>query len=427
MTIGTGETMTNTASAPAKIPTATDRETSDAGRWRALATIAAAVLLCMTTWFSASAVVPQLRVAWGLTTLAASLLTVAVQLGFVAGAVLSAMLTLADVFPPRRILVLSALGAAVANAGLVLADGPGLAVTLRFATGFFLAGVYPVGLKLLATWFRRGRGVALGVMVGALTLGSALPHLVNGLGGAEWRGVILATSLLTLAGAALAARTLHDGPFPFARARFDPRQVGRVFANRGVRLASCGYFGHMWELYAMWAWWLAYATDSLAHAGQETRPTASLATFAVIGVGAVGCWLGGLLGDRWGRTRTTAAAMAVSSACAVLAGFAFEGPFALVLAVGLLWGVATVADSAQFSAMVTELADQAYVGTALTLQLAAGFTLTAVTIWLVPVLRDLVGWRWTFAALAPGPLLGLAAMLYLMRLPESQRIAGGRG
>lgn len=222
-----------------------DADALPVGRWRALGVMAGAVLLSMTPWFSASAVVPQVRAAWGLTTNEASLLTIAVQLGFVVGAVLSAALTLADVFPPKWVFCVAALGAAVVNAGIAGAHGPGLAIPLRFATGFFLAGVYPVGLKLLATWFRRGRGMALGVMVGALTLGSALPHFVNGVGGLRWQQVILATSACTVAGALLAALTVHDGPFPFSRARFDPQQAGQAFANRGVRLASLGYFGHI--------------------------------------------------------------------------------------------------------------------------------------------------------------------------------------
>ena len=412
----------------ARLAESGDADALPAGRWRALGVMAGSVLLSMTPWFSASAVVPQVRAAWQLTTNQASLLTIAVQLGFVTGAVISAALTLADVFPPKWVFCGAAVGAAAVNGGIALAHGPGLAIPLRFCTGFFLAGVYPVGLKILSTWFRRGRGMALGVMVGALTLGSAMPHFVNGIGGLGWRQVILATSILTLAGATLAALTIHDGPFPFSRAPFDPRQAGQVFANRGVRLASMGYFGHMWELYAMWAWFLAFATDSLVRNGQTNpRQIAALATFAVIGIGAVGCWLGGVLGDAWGRTRTTAAAMAVSGACALGIGFLFGAPFPVVLAVGLVWGLTVVADSAQFSTIVTELADQSYVGTALTLQLAVGFTLTVVTIWLVPILRDHLGWRWTFAFLAPGPLAGLLVMLHLRRLPDSARIAHGRG
>ena len=412
-------------------PNSVTTDAADAGvpgQRAALALMVAVIVLTMTTWFSASAVVPQLRDDWQLTTNQASLLTIAVQLGFVAGALVSAFLSLADVFPPRRVLWLSAALAAIANALIALVDSPELAIPLRFLTGAFLAGVYPVALKIMSTWYRSGRGVALGILVGGLTLGSALPHLVNGTGELSWQAVIIATSVLTLAGAAITALALRDGPFPFPAAPFDPRQVGRVFTNRATALASAGYFGHMWELYAMWAWFLAFFGDSLAEAGHsDARRAAALGTFAVIAIGALGCWLGGVLGDRWGRSRTTAAAMALSGACALLIGFTFGGPPALVLAVGLVWGFAVVADSAQFSTVVSEVCDQVYVGTALTMQLAVGFTLTVVTIWLVPVLRDSVGWEWTFAFLAPGPAVGIVAMLLLLREPERELIAGGRG
>ena len=397
-----------------------------AGRKRALALLSAAVVLSMATWFSASAVVPQLRADWGLGSTAAAWLTIAVQLGFVAGATLSSVLNLADIVSPRVVLLAGALGAAAANVALVAADGPEAAVPLRFATGFFLAGVYPPALKLMATWFRRGRGTALGVVVGALTLGSALPHLVNGLGGLDWHTVVLATSALTVAGGLLGYLAVPEGPFSFPRAVFAPRQAGLVFRNRGVRLASLGYFGHMWELYAMWTWFLVFATDSIEAHGEEVGARAAYATFAVIGIGAVGCWLGGILGDRWGRTRTTAAMMAVSGTCALTIGLLFDAPFWALLAVGLVWGFTVVADSAQFSSIVTELGDQTYVGTAVALQLAVGFTLTIATIWLIPYLVDTVGWRWAFAFLAPGPALGVIAMLRLRSSPESVGIAGGR-
>lgn len=399
------------------------------GRLAALTVMSVVMVLAMATWFSASAVIPQLRDEWSLSTGQRSWLTIAVQLGFVFGAVGSAVLNLADVYPPRRVLWVSAVGAAAVNAALIAAGGFGVAVVLRFLTGMFLAGVYPVALKLISTWFQgEGRGLALGTMVGALTLGSAMPHLVNGTGGLDWQQVIWATSALTLAGAGVTLFAVREGPFPFPRATFDPRQAGRVFANRGVRLASFGYFGHMWELYAMWAWFLVFYTDALARDGRpDSTSLAALGTFAVIGAGAFGCWAGGFLGDRWGRTQTTSLAMAISGTCALLAGLVFGGPAWLVLAVGLVWGFAVVADSAQFSAIVSELADQTYVGTALTLQLAAGFVLTVVTIWLVPILRDEFGWRWAFAFLAPGPAVGIVAMLYLGRLPEAREIAGGRG
>jgi MFS family permease len=358
----------------------------------------------MATWFSASAVVPQLREDWDLSRNAAAWLTIAVQLGFVGGALCMSALNVADVLPPHRVVFAGSVGAAGTNALVALADGPAAAIPLRLATGFFLAGVYPPALKLMSTWFRRGRGTALGVLVGALTLGSALPHLVNGLGGLDWQTVILVTSIVTVAGGTLALVAVPEGPYPFPAARFDPHQVRRVFANRAVRLASLGYFGHMWELYAMWAWFLVFARDTLFESGT----VAALTTFAVIGVGAAGCAAGGMLGDRVGREATTAVFMACSGACALTIGLL---PTALAVAVALAWGFTVIADSAQFSTLVTEHADQAYVGTALGLQLAVGFTLTVATIWLIPVLEAAVGWRWAFAFLTPGPALGTAAML----------------
>lgn len=375
-------------------------------RARALALLAAALVLSMTTWFSASAVIPQLREDWGLSDSGAAWLTIAVQLGFVVGAVASALLTLSDVASPRTVIAMSAFGAAAANALLATADGPGIAIPLRFATGALLAGVYAPSLKLMATWYRERRGTALGVLVGALTVGSAAPHLVNGLGGIGWRTVVLATSGLTAAGGAVVLACVREGPFPFPQATFDPRQARLVFANRAVRLSSLGYFGHMWELYAMWTWFLVFARDTIS----DDRVSASLATFAVVGVGGAGCVVGGVLGDRVGPARTTASLMIVSGACALVIGLV---PAWLVIPIALVWGFTVVGDSAQFSTIVTEHGDQAYVGTALALQLAVGFTLTVATIWLVPLLESAVGWRYAFAFLAPGPALGAAAMLRL--------------
>lgn len=398
------------------------------GRWRQLAVLATSMVLSMTTWFSASAVLPQLRDQWDLSTTATSWLTISVQLGFVAGALVSASLNLADLVAPRHLIMIGSSGAAIANLVLLAAEGPALAMPARFATGAFLAAVYPPALKAMSTWFRRGRGVALGVMVGALTLGSAMPHLVNGLGGTRWEVVIVVTSIATVAGGLLAELGFHDGPYAFPRGVFDPHQVRAIAGDRGVRLASTGYFGHMWELYAMWAWFAAFFADTLDMKGHEDAATAvALVTFVVIGSGAIGCYLGGVLGDVWGRTRTTAAAMTVSGLCALTIGGIRHGPIAVTVLVGIVWGVTVVADSAQFSAMVTEVGDQAYVGTAVTLQLAAGFVLTVATIWLVPEVRDAVGWDWAFVVLVPGPVLGVAAMLRLKRSPLSAMIAGGRG
>ena len=380
----------------------------DRSALKALALLAAALVLSMTTWFSATAVVPQLRSDWELGNTAAAWLTIAVQVGFVAGAVIGSALSIADVFPPRVVILVGSIGAAAANALLVAADGTALALAARVATGLFLAGVYPPALKLASTWFQRGRGTALGIVVGALTLGSATPHLVNGLGGLDWHAVVWVTSALTALGGIAVFVLVPEGPFPFPSARFDPAQVGLVLRNRGVRLASLGYFGHMWELYAMWAWFLVFFRATVAGGS-----SAAYAAFAVIGIGAVGCYAGGVLGDRIGRAESAAVMMACSGFLALTIGLLVDAPGWIVLLVGLVWGFTVVADSAQFSTLVTEHADQAYVGTALGLQMAVGFALTVVTIWLIPFLESEVGWRWAFAFLAPGPALGILAMLRL--------------
>ena len=380
------------------------------GRTSILVVLAVALVLSMSTWFSASAVIPQLHEEWGLSNTAAAWLTIAVQLGFVAGAVVSALLNLSDVLPLRTIMIVSSAAAAVVNLGLLGAGGPGVALPLRFLTGAFLAGLYPPALKLMATWFTKGRGTALGVMVGALTLGSALPHLVNALGGLDWQTVIVATSVATITGSVVVWALVREGPYPFPAAVFDVRQAGLVLRNRNVLLTSVGYFGHMWELYAMWAWFLVFFRASLAESGSADGAFAASATFAVIGVGALGCYAGGILGDRWGRARLNLWSLALSGSCAALVGLTFGRSPWIVLAVALVWGFAIVADSAQYSTLVTEHADQRYVGTALTLQLAGGFLLTVVTIWLIPWLERATSWRVAFLLLVPGPLAGIVAM-----------------
>jgi MFS family permease len=403
-----------------------------AGRWRALGILATAGFLEMSTWFSASVVLPQLRAAWGITASVGAWLTISVMIGFVAGAVLSAAFNLADIIAPRRLMLLGGLGAAGFNLALLVSHGMASAVPLRVATGAALALVYPPSMKVMATWFRRDRGAALGAMVGGLTMGSALPNLLNGLGGVHWPRVIIATSILTVLGGLLAEFGGHDGPFPFPKAVFDPRQAALAFTNRGVRLATLGYFGHMWELYAMWTWCAAFFADAIRRhgaifSGGDPAREAAFMGFAAIGAGSLGCWSAGVLADRWGRTRTASASMIISGACALGIGALANYSLPLTLVLGIVWGYAVVADSAQFSTMVTETADQSYVGTALTLQLAIGFTLSVATVWLVPVLRESHGWAWAFAALAPGPALGVVAMIRLRNSPDAAKIAHGRG
>ena len=395
-------------------------------RWRMLAWISAAELGTLSLWFSLTAVIPTLGTAW-LSPRTTPWLSMAVTVGFVVGTVVSAGLTLSDLVGARRLFVTCAIGGAAANTALLLVmDSYPLVLACRFLTGLAMAGTYPPAMKLAASWFVTDRGLAVGCLVGALTVGGALPHLLSGLGGLAWPPVILGTSLAALAGAAMVALRVADGPHVQARAPFDPRCVLALARSRGVVLATLGYFGHMWELYAMWTWMGLYLLGSFTRAGFPAASRwAALAAAAVIGIGGLGCVGAGLLGDRAGRTATTALAMVASGTCAAVIGLVYDRP-GLLLVVALLWGLTIVADSAQFSAAVTELAPPAYVGTALSIQTGLGFLLTLVSIRLVPRIAEAGGWPWAFLVLAPGPFLGTLAMLALRRLPESRRLAQGR-
>jgi MFS family permease len=395
-------------------------------RWRMLAWICLAELGALSLWFSATATIPALDTAW-MSTDAKAWLSMAVTLGFVVGTVLSAVLTLADFVGARRLFVASALAGAAVNAALlVVIDSLPLVLLCRALTGVAMAGAYPPGMKLAASWFERDRGLAVGSLVGALTLGGAVPHLLSVLGGLAWAPVIAGTSLAALGAAVVMATVVRDGPHVQARAPFNPACVGELVRSRAVVLASLGYFGHMWELYAMWSWIGLYLLEAFARAGLPAAPRlGSLVTAAVIGAGGASSVLAGLLADRIGRTATTMLAMLGSGACAAAVGLVFERP-ALLVGVALVWGVTIVADSAQFSAAVTELAPPAYVGTALSLQTSLGFLLTLVSTWLVPRAAEAWGWPLAFAFLAPGPFLGTVAMGALRRLPESAKLAQGR-
>jgi MFS family permease len=377
--------------------------------------VATAQFLGMTLWFSATAAAPAIAAEFQLTRATTAWLTMAVQAGFVAGTLLSSVLNLADVVNARRLFAAGCLAGAAANAIIPSAPTSLIIIVLRGITGMALACVYPPGMKIAAGWFTERRGTALGIVVGALTIGSAFPHLLAwGAHTVSWRTLMWVSSAFAVIGAGIVATMVDDGPYVSASAPFDPHAVVDVARNPGVRWSTLGYLGHMWELYAMWTWIPAFATASIAARYRVEGSSGSLIAFAAIASGAIGCVAAGLWGDTFGKARVARLALITSALCAATSWLVFAAPFAVLLLFVVVWGFSVVADSAQFSALVSEYSPRTHVGTALTLQTSIGFLLTIGSIRLLPWVASMVGWRWTFLVLVPGPVLGAAAMSALV-------------
>lgn len=413
----------NSSAAPA-LP---DEEERGAKRWRMLGVLALAELLGMALWFTGSAVGPQLKVQLGLNTAQVGWITIAVQLGFVTGTAFSALFNLADIFPARKLFAVAAVCGAVANLPMAWAESLSVVLLTRFVAGCCLAGVYPPAMKMAATWFRARRGLAVGTIVGALTIGKASPYLAQAFPSATIPLVTKLASASAVLAAILIWFTYQDGPFEFPARPFAWARVAEVLRVREYRLATGGYLGHMGELYSFWTWIPAFLAASEAERALSSNTLAhpriaALIAFGVIAVGGIGCVWGGLVADRIGRARLVTWSMAISGACALLIGLAFGKSWWLLAPLALLWGFFVIADSAQFSVLITEQVPTHAVGTALTMQVSMGFLLTTVTIQIIPPLVAWVGWRWTFPVLAIGPLLGILSIRKLTR--TKQRIAG---
>ena len=388
------------------------------GSWRALVWIGLSELFALSLWFSASVIAPELIEIWNLSPTSEAWLSASVPIGFVIGALFSSYFGFADRFNPRKVFATSVFLGAIWNALLILVDYAFFGILLRILTGITLAGVYPIAVKILSQWFPQKRGFAIGILIAALTLGSSLPHFVIlFFSSLNWKLVIICTSVLALLSAIIVTYILEDAPIMSEKSPFSLKLIKKVVTNKPVMLANYGYFGHMWELYAMWTWLPAFLTASFsAYSPELPHWFIALSSFISIGIaGGLGCVVGGLISDKIGRANLTIISMFISAICSILIGFTFGQFIWITLIISMIWGMSVISDSAQFSAAVSEIAEVEYVGTALTFQMCIGFLITIFSINLIPIIQRIVGWEWVFTILAIGPILGIVFMVKYRR------------
>jgi len=406
----------------------TQPESQSRSKLRALILVSLATFFSLSVWFSTNAISGALEVEKSIDESSMAILTIAVQLGFVFGTLLIAITNLSDLINARTLFAYAAVLAALVNLLVIPFDSTPALIAARFVTGAFLGGVYPPAMKVISGWYTKGRGFALGTMVGALTIGSGSPHLLRSVFSENWQAVIIGSSILAITGGLIVEFLVKDGPHEVKGAKFNPKYLIGAISQRGPRLALTGYLGHQWELYAMWAWigsFMLYIIGDKSLIG-ERLDFASALTFLVFAVGAIASSYAGIWSEKIGRTAVTSIAMVISGGVAAFIGFLPPEMTVLIVILTMIWGASVIADSAQFSTAMTELCDPAYRGTMLTFQTGIGFALTAVSIWLLPIVKDSSGWGWAFAMLALGPVVGTAAMLRLRSLPESANLAAGK-